>query len=112
MPVDDGSVNLLISLYAGLVWDHCSRYLAWGGLLLANTSHGDASVAALDPRLDLVATVHHRGDTYRLDEQRLGDYLVPKKPESADADLIRQGGRGIAYTRTAFAYVFRFTPGA
>ncbi|WP_341578316.1 hypothetical protein [Microbacterium schleiferi] len=87
-------------------------FIAPGGLLLANTSHGDASVAALDPRPDLVATVHHRADDYRLDERHLEDYLVPTKPASADANLIRQSGRGIAYTRTACAYVFRFTPGA
>ncbi|GAA1851588.1 hypothetical protein ACFQZV_06375 [Microbacterium koreense] len=107
LAVDDHSFDLLISLYAGPVWDHCARYLRPGGFLLANTSHGDACVAALDPRLDLVAAVQHRGDRYRLDTDALDEYLVPKKPEAADADAIRQSGRGIAYTRAAFAYVFR-----
>jgi len=52
-PLDlaEGSVDLLISLFAGPVWQHCGRYLRPGGWLLANTSHGDASLAALDSTL-------------------------------------------------------------
>lgn len=109
LPLPDGGFDLLVSLYAGPVWDHCARYLAPGGLLLANTSHGDASLAALDPRLALVAAVRHRGDRYSLDEEGLETYLVPKRPEAADPDRIRGSGRGIGYTRTAFAYVFRLS---
>ncbi len=41
--------DLLISLYAGPLWDHRQRYLKPRGLFLANTSHGDASLAALAP---------------------------------------------------------------
>ena len=107
LPVDQGSVELLISLYAGPVWDHCRQYLAPGGLLLANTSHGDASVAALDPDLELVAAVHYRDGRYRLDQENLSSYLVPKTATPPDVESIRRSGRGVAYTRTAFAYVFR-----
>ncbi|MDZ5084983.1 MULTISPECIES: hypothetical protein [Mycobacteriaceae] len=103
----DGEFDLLISLYAGPVWNHSRRYLRSRGLFLANTSHGDASLAALDPALELVAAVHHRNDTYRLDSDDLDSYLQPKKPETADPDLIRNSGRGIAYTRSAFTYLFR-----
>ena len=103
----EGSVDLLVSLFAGPVWQHCGRYLRAGGWLLANTSHGDASLAALDPAVRLVAVVHHRSDRYHLSTDRLDRYLVPKRPESADAAAIRASGRGIAYTRTAFAYLFQ-----
>ncbi|GLK25289.1 hypothetical protein GCM10017607_26080 [Microbacterium thalassium] len=107
LPLDEGAFDLLISLYAGPVWDHCRRYLRPDGLFLANASHGDASLAALDPTLDLVAAVHHREGRYRLDTADLHRYLVPKNPAAADAALIRRNGRGIAYTRPAFAYLFR-----
>ncbi len=122
--------DLLISLYAGPLWDHRQRYLKPRGLFLANTSHGDASLAALappppppapraprgpppprppppPPRLELVAAVHHRGEHYRFDTDALDSYLTPKTPTAADPDAIRRKGRGIAYTRTAFAYLFR-----
>lgn len=107
LDVPEGSVGLLISLYAGLASEDCRRYLRPNGWLLANTSHGDASLAALDPTLRLVAVVQHRGDRYRLLTDQLDDYLVPKRPEAADPDLIRGSGRGIAYTRSAFAYLFQ-----
>lgn len=104
------SFDLLISLYAGPVWDHCGELLKPGGLLLANASHGDASLAALDPDLEVVAAVEHRADRYRLVTESLDRYLVPKSPAKADPDLIRASGRGIAYTRPAFAYLFRLRP--
>ncbi|MBD8870063.1 methyltransferase domain-containing protein [Nocardioides donggukensis] len=107
LELSPSSFDLLISLYAGPVWEHCGRYLRPGGLLLANTSHGDASLAALDPRLELVAVVQHRAGRYRLDDEDLGGHLVPKRPEAADPETIRRSGRGIAYTRTAFGYLFR-----
>ncbi|MCB0925429.1 MAG: class I SAM-dependent methyltransferase [Mycobacterium sp.] len=103
----DAEFDLLISLYSGPLWDHCRKYLQPGGLFLANASHGDASIAALDPRLTLLAAVHKHNDRYRFDTDALDSYLVPKSPAAADPDEIRRNGRGIAYTRTAFAYLFR-----
>ena len=106
LPIPPACFDLLISLYAGPVWEHCRQYLSPHGMLLANTSHGDASLAALDPTLRLVAALHHRADKYRLDAADLDSYLIPKRPSAADPDTIRRQGRGIAYTKTAFAYVF------
>lgn len=107
LPLPDGSFDLLISLFAGPVLEHCRRYLRPGGLLLANASHGDASLAALDPQLRLVAAVQHRDDRYRLVRSDLAGYLIPRRPAAADPVTIRRSGRGIAYTREAFAYVFQ-----
>lgn len=107
LPVADAQVDLLISLYAGLVSEHCTRYLRVGGALLANASHGDAALAALDPRYELAAVVTARRGDYRVSERDLGRYLVPTDPSHATADHIRRTGRGIGYTRSAFAYVFR-----
>jgi len=109
LPLPPAHFDLLISLYAGPVWQHCGAHLQPGGLLLANASHGDASLAALDPDLQLVAAVLHRDSRYRLDDGDLDRYLVPKNPRAADPALIRRQGRGIAYTKPAFAYVFRTT---
>ena len=107
LDVPDGSMDLLVSLYTGPMWEHCRRYLRPGAWLLANSSHGDASLAALAPSLQLVAAVQHRDGRYRLVTDQLGEYLVPKRQNAADPERIRASGRGIAYTRTAFAYVFQ-----
>ncbi|BDZ55873.1 class I SAM-dependent methyltransferase [Agromyces marinus] len=112
LPLADAAYDLLISLYAGPVWEHCRRHLSPGGLLLANSSHGDASIAALDPDLEIVAAVDQRDGRYRVVRRELDRYLVPVNPSAADPELIRRSGRGIAYTRPAFAYLFRLVPGA
>ena len=106
LPIRPASFDLLISLYAGSVWEHCQQYLSPLGWFLANTSHGDASLAALDPALRLAAAVHQSGGEYRLETENLDSYLIPKRPAAADPETIRRQGRGIAYTKTAFAYVF------
>ena len=106
LDVPDAGVDLLVSLYAGPGWEHCRRYLRPGGWLLANTSQVTRSWRPSTRRC-LVAAVHHRDGRYRLVTDRLDRYLVPKRPETADADQIRARGRGIAYTHSAFAYLFQ-----
>lgn len=107
LPLPRAGFDLLISLYAGPVWDHCRGHLRPGGLLLANASHGDASLAALDPDLELVAVAVRDHDSWVVVCERLERYLVAKDPSRNDPEAIRRAGRGIAYTRAAFAYLFR-----
>ncbi len=103
----EGSFDLLVSLYAGFVSEACKRYLHVGGWLLANNSHGDASMASIDSDYEFVAAVKHRGDRYRLVYKDLDSYFVPKKDVEVTPELLRSTGRGIGYTKSASAYVFR-----
>lgn len=111
LPLEDGSVDLLISQYAGLVSDSCKRYLRTGGYLIANNSHGDAGFAACDAEFRLVAVVNRRGERWTLSTRDLDDYFIPKsrtvpnEPEAL-ARHIRELGKGIGYTKTATDYVF------
>lgn len=57
LPELDHGVDVLISQFAGFVSQHCRRYLRIGGLLVANDSHGDASMAALDPTYSLLLSL-------------------------------------------------------
>ena len=107
LPLEDGSVRLLVSLYAGFVSEHCSRYLATGGWLFANNSHGDASLAALDPRFTLVAVLTSRSGEYRVRTDDLERYMVPRKGEQPTAEELHRTNKGVAFTRPAFAYLFQ-----
>ena len=107
LPVEDASVGLLVSLYAGFVSECCSRYLTTGGLLLANNSHGDASMASLDPLFSLVAVVPSRAGGYRVRTDDLDRYMVPKKGSAPTVEELRQTNKGVAFTRPAFAYLFQ-----
>lgn len=53
----DESFDLLLSQWAGFVSQACKRYLRRGGLLLANNSHGDASMASVDDDYELIGAV-------------------------------------------------------
>ena len=107
MPFDNRSIDLLVSLYAGLVSEYCTRYLRPGGILLANNSHGDGSLAALDPGYALCGVVTCRDGRYRVTTDRLAAYLVPKRGFPPTAGELHRNNRGIAYTRAPFAYLFR-----
>ncbi len=104
--LDDGTFDLLVSLYAGLVSESCTGYLRVGGSLLVNPSHGDAALASIDPRYQLGGVVLSGSGDYRVSMDRLDSYLIPKKPITVTKELLRETGRGIAYTRSPFAYLF------
>lgn len=104
VPEPAASFDLLISLYAGFVSEACRWLLRPGGLLLANNSHGDASMAALDRRFELVAAMTRR-DRLRTDE--LDTYLHARSGQDPTIDDLRRTGRGVAVTRDAKAYLFR-----
>ncbi len=107
LPLAEGSVDLLISMYAGFVSEHCTRYLRRGGHLLVNPSHGDASMAAIDPRYRLVAAVNRREGRYRIHSEHLDRFLVPRRGSPPTRSELHRLGRGVAYTRSPFAYLFR-----
>lgn len=110
-PLDlpDAGFDLLVSLYAGFVSEHCTRHLRVGGTLLVNPSHGDAAMASIDARYRLRAVVHHRDDRYSVVDHDLDTHLVPRQPVEITAELLHRTGRGIAYTTSPFAYLFERT---
>jgi hypothetical protein len=107
LPLADGAFDLLVSLYAGPVSRHCTRYLRVGGVLLVNPSHGDVALASLDDRYVLIAVVRSRSGSYSVSTGDLDSYLVPKRDEPVTVESIERSGRGVAYTRSPFAYLFQ-----
>ena len=103
----DESCDLLLSLYAGFISKPCKRYLKIGGILAVNNSHGDAGLASIDPDYMIIGAVHGRGDRLRVTEEGLEDYFKPKKDTRVTEELLRKLNRGVGYTKTAAAYLFR-----
>lgn len=101
--------DLLVSLYAGFVSEHCTEFLKIGGALLVNPSHGDAALASIDPRYELAGVIISRSGDYRVSNKDLSRYLVTKKPLTVTRDLLFETCRGIGYTHSPFAYLFRRT---
>lgn len=107
LPIDGESVDLLVSLYAGFVSEHCTRYVRRGGFLLVNSSHGDAAMASLDTRYRLYGAVVSKADTYRINTSDLDTYLVTKRDVEITVESLHESGRGVAYTKSPFAYLFQ-----
>ena len=106
LSLSEQSFDLLVSLYAGFVSEYCTSYLKVGGTLLVNPSHGDAAMASIDPRYRLRGVVESRSGGYRIRNEDLGGYLVPKKPIDITVEMLHERGRGVGYTRSPFAYLF------
>ena len=104
---EPAAFDLLISQWAGFVSVSSGRYPRLGGYLLANDSHGDAGVAFLDPGFELVGVIQSRGETYRLKEDDLSEYFVPKPGREASREDLLALGRGIGYMKTAWSYLFK-----
>ncbi len=102
----EASFDLLVSLYAGFVSEHCTKYLRIGGTLLVNPSHGDAALASIDPRYQLSGVVVSHSGRYSVRTSNLDRYLVPKRDIQVTSELIHRTGRGVPYTRSPFAYLF------
>ena len=107
LPLPDESFDLLISLYAGFISEHCTRYLKKGGTLLVNPSHGDAAMASIDSRYQLWGVVAPRTGGYTIRTTGLDKYLVPKKSIEITPEFLHKHRRGISNTRSAFAYLFK-----
>jgi hypothetical protein len=107
LPEVDGAFDLLISQYAGFVSQDCKRYLKTNGYLLANNSHGDASMASIDSDYKLIAAINRRGDKFHLSKMELGSYFVPKKTVNITKEYLKHTRRGVGYKTTAFSYVFK-----
>ena len=98
--------DLLISLYAGFISEHCTQHLRVGGTLLVNPSHGDVAMASIDPRYELAGVVTAEHGAYRIDSSDLERHLVPKKAQAITVDSLHAANRGIGYTTAPFAYLF------
>lgn len=102
-----GSFDLLISQYAGFVGQYCKQYLKTGGLLLANNSHGDAGMAAIDDDYQLLAVFSVKNEKYRIGVNNLDEYFVPKSQVEITKEYLEKLQKGIGYKKTASVYLFQ-----
>jgi len=96
--------DLVISQFAGFVGQATKKYLRSGGILLVNDSHGDASLAYLDPEFDLVGVID---DQAIIRTDHLDRYFKFARPRVIDASWIREQMKGPKYKHMASNYIFK-----
>lgn len=107
--LENQSFDVLVSLYAGFISEACTDYLRVGGVLLVVSSHGDVAMASIDPRYELSGVVTSQSGNYRVRQDDLDSYLIPKADAPITPALLHERGRGIPYTKSPFAYLFTRT---
>ena len=103
------SFDMVISLYSGPLVSAALPYLMAGGKLLVNNSHGDASLAILNPELQPAGCIKFREGQYRLVTENLDGYFSFKGTPPTQ-ESVYSSGRGAALSKTSFALVFSFEP--
>ena len=101
------SSDLLISLYAGFISKYCKDLLKKNGVLLANNSHGDASMAQLDNDFKFFGVVNYQNKKYYLKTDNLDKYFIPKKNITVTKELLDKTNSGVCYKKPANYYLFR-----
>lgn len=48
-----------------------------------------------------------RSSNYTVSNKNLATYLVPQRPVTITAETLHESGRGVSYTKAAFAYLFQ-----
>jgi hypothetical protein len=108
LPEELESFDLVISQYGGFVGQAVKKYLCIGGLLVCNNSHGDASMASIDPGYELVAVYNRKSDEkFSISDECLCDYLIPKKEGAISREDLQKSMKGIGYTKSPSGYIFR-----
>ncbi len=103
----NASFDLLISQYAGFVSLWGKPYLKIGSIMVANDSHGDASMAYIDKDYQLVGVYNTKSDSeYTISNDRLDEYFTPKTDIRVTKDHLLEIQRGIRYKKQASGYIF------
>lgn len=102
--LDIPQVDLIISEYAGFVGQATKRYLKIGGILLANDSHGDATLARFDEDFLFIGVVNSNN---KIASSSLEKYFTLKNEEKINLDLVKSKMKGLKYIKTANNYIFK-----
>jgi len=63
---------------------------------VCNNSHGDASMASIDPDYQLIGVYNKKTDEkFTFSEKNLDEYLIPKKDRAVTREEIQKTMRGI-----------------
>ena len=108
-----GSFDLLISLNAGFISQHCGRFLRVGGYLLVNNGHYDASRAYVDTRYQLVGALEGGSLNLETSQPGLSPYFRTARGEKLTLAMVESEAERppskarFRPLREADAYLFR-----
>ncbi|HRW35379.1 MAG TPA: hypothetical protein P5107_10025 [Thermotogota bacterium] len=111
LSIPNGYCELLISQFAGFVSQACKKYLGEGGFLLANDSHGDATLAKMDHDFNFIGVLTYDNGHYRFNAEDLDQYFTFKRDRPIDIDKVLKTMKGPRYKTPSDYYLFQKTKG-
>jgi hypothetical protein len=96
--------DLIISQYSGFISKYCTNYLKRNGILLANDSHGDATLAYTSGEYDLIGIIN---DNMEIDENELNLCFKYYKEKEIDLENVLKTMKGPKYQKMCNSYIFK-----
>lgn len=106
LQLKSNSFDIMFSFYSGFVSQACKKFLKVNGVLIANDSHGDASIAYLDKDYELSGAIISSGVSFAITESDLEIYFKKKNGNPINREKILKEMKGEYFTRDAYAYIF------
>lgn len=107
LDLDEDYFDMMFSFYAGFISEACKRYLRSDGILIANNSHGDASLAISDPEYSSIGVIIRNRDKFRMVTENIGGYLEKKDNTPIDTVKVKEKMIGEKFSKYAYAYIFK-----
>ena len=96
--------DLIISQFSGFISKYCTKYLKRNGILLANDSHGDATLAYTSGEYDLIGIVN---DEMKIEETNLEMYFSFGRKKKIELEKVLEIMKGPKYTNMCNSYIFK-----
>ena len=109
LPVRENRFDLVLSLYTGRVAKACGSYIRWGGLLLTDNHHHDATDAFEDDTLSFVGSIKNHKGKYYLSEKEPGQPLETNRKRKRPKRYLRRTSSGYEYIEDECYYLFQRT---
>lgn len=107
MPRLDEEFDLLISLYAGGIYQACQDYLKRGGLLLTNNHHHEAEETAGQGEFKLVTVVQFRKNRYSFIEENLDRFMGSQPRATKARRTLKQSNHGVVYIENEDYHIYQ-----
>ena len=96
--------DLIVSQFSGFISKYCTRYLTRNGILLANDSHGDATLAFTSGEYDLIGVVN---DKLEIEKTDLEKYFLFSRRKQIDIKKVLETMKEPKYKYIMNSYIFK-----
>lgn len=96
--------DLIISQYSGFISKYCTKYLKRNGILLANDSHGDATLAYTSGKYDLIGIINNNME---IEENELELCFKYNREREIDLEKVLKTMKGPKYKKMYNSYIFK-----